>query len=54
MLRRVPAPAAHRFRGAAGARGFAHALTALACQHEAIRKRAGNGDAEMAAALDQP
>ena len=31
MLRRVPAAVAHRFRGAAGARGFTHAqyLTAL-------------------------
>ena len=46
---------AHRFRGAAGARGFTHAqfLTALVSLHEAMRKRADDGDAEMAAALDQ-
>ena len=40
---------------AAGARGFTHAqfLTALVSLHEAMRKRADDGDAEMAAALDQ-
>jgi hypothetical protein len=55
MLRRVPAAVAHRFRGAAGARGFTHAqyLTALVCLHEAMRKRADEGDAEVAAALEQ-
>ena len=55
MLRRVPAAVAHRFRGAAGARGFTHAqyLTALVSLHEAMRKRADEGDADMAAALDQ-
>ena len=55
MLRRVPAAVAHRFRGAAGARGFTHAqfLTALVSLHEAMRKRADDGDAEMAAALNQ-
>jgi hypothetical protein len=55
MLRRVPAAVAHRFRGAAGARRFTHAqfLTALVSLHEAMRKRADDGDAEMAAALDQ-
>jgi hypothetical protein len=55
MLRRVPAAVAHRFRGAAGARGFTHAqyLTALVSLHEAMRKRADGGDAEVAAALDQ-
>ena len=55
MLRRVPAAVAHRFRGAAGARGFTHAqyLTALVNLHEAMRKRADEGDAEVAAALDQ-
>lgn len=55
MLRRVPAVVAHRFRGAAGARGFTHAqyLTALVSLHEAMRKRADEGDADMAAALDQ-
>jgi hypothetical protein len=55
MLRRVPAAVAHRFRGAAGARGFTHAqyLTALVSLHEAMRKRADGGDADMAAALEQ-
>ena len=55
MLRRVPAAVAHRFRGAAGARGFTHAqyLTALVSLHEAMRKRADDGDADMAAALGQ-
>ena len=55
MLRRVPAAVAHRFRGAAGARGFTHAqyLTALVSLHEAMRKRADEGDADVAAALQQ-
>jgi hypothetical protein len=55
MLRRVPAAVAHRFRGAAGARGFTHAqyLTALVSLHEAMRKRADGGDAEVAAALQE-
>src|SRR5215472_11201117 len=55
MLRKVPAAVTHRFRGAAGARGFTHAqyLTALVSLHEAMRKRADGGDADMAAALDQ-
>ena len=55
MLRRVPAAVAHRFRGAAGARGFTHAqyLSALVSLHEAMRKRADDGDAEVAAALDE-
>src|SRR5215470_10308209 len=55
MLRRVPGPVAHRFRGAAGARGFTHAqyLAALVALHEAMRQRADSGDAEVAAALDQ-
>ena len=55
MLRRVPAAVAHRFRGAAGARGFTHAqyLTALVSLHEAMRKRADDGDADKAAPLDQ-
>ena len=54
MLRRVPAAVAHRFRGAAGARGFTHAqyLSALVSLHEAMRKRADEGDAEVQAALD--
>ena len=53
MLRRVPAAIAYRFRGAAGARGFTHAqyLSALVSLHEAMRKRADEGDAEVAAAL---
>jgi hypothetical protein len=54
---RAPFPpgVAHRFRGAAGARGFTHAqyLTALVSLHEAMRKRADDGDADMAAALGQ-
>jgi hypothetical protein len=55
MLRRVPAAVAHRFRGAAGARGFTHAqyLTALVTLHEAMRRRADEGDAEVASVLDQ-
>jgi hypothetical protein len=55
MLRRVPAAVAHRFRGAAGARGFTHAqyLTALISLHETMRKRADEGDAEVAAALNE-
>ncbi len=55
MLRRVPAAVAHRFRGAAGARGFTHAqyLTALVSLHEAMRQRADGGDAEAAAALQE-
>jgi hypothetical protein len=55
MLRRVPASVAHRFRGAAGARGFTHAqyLSALVALHEEMRKRADTGDADVAAALAQ-
>jgi hypothetical protein len=55
MLRRVPGPIAHRFRGAAGARGFTHAqyLAALVALHEAMRERADGGDSEMAATLDR-
>jgi len=55
MLRRVPGPVAHRFRGAAGARGFTHAqyLAALVALHEAMRERADGGDAEMATTLDR-
>jgi hypothetical protein len=55
MLRRVPAAVAYHFRGAAGARGFTHAqyLTALVSLHEAMRKRADEGDADVAAALQQ-
>ena len=55
MLRRVPAAVAHRFRGAAGARGFTHAqyLVALVALHEAMRARADSGDEEVAAVLRQ-
>jgi hypothetical protein len=55
MLRRVPGAVAHRFRGAAGARGFTHAqyLTALVTLHEAMRERADHGDGEVAATLEQ-
>lgn len=55
MLRRVPSGVAHRFRGAAGARGFTHAqyLSALVALHEAMRHRADSGDAEVAAILEQ-
>jgi len=50
----VPAAVAHRFRSAAEARGFTQYLTAPVSLHEAIRKRADDADAELAAALDQP
>jgi hypothetical protein len=55
MLRRVPGTVAHRFRGAAGARGFTHAqyLAALVALHEVMRERADGGDGEMAAILDR-
>lgn len=55
MLRRVPAAVAHRFRGAAGARGFTHAqyLTALVTLHEAMRERADGGDTQVAEVLKQ-
>jgi hypothetical protein len=55
MLRRVPSAVAYRFRGAAGARGFTHAqyLTALVTLHESMRRRADEGDAEVAAVLEQ-
>ena len=46
----VPAAVAHRFRSAA-ARGFTQYLTAPVSLHEAIRKRADDADAELAAAL---
>lgn len=55
MLRRVPGRVAHRFRGAAGARGFTHAqyLVALVALHEAMRQRADGGDAEVAELLER-
>jgi len=46
----VRAAVAHRFRSAA-ARGFTQYLTAPVSLHEAIRKRADDADAELAAAL---
>lgn len=54
MMRRVPAQIAHRFRGAAGARGFTHAqyLSALVGLHEEMRRRADGGDADVRAVLD--
>ena len=55
MLRRVPAAVAHRFRGAAGARGFTHAqyLAALVALHEAMRELADRSDGDVAAVLSQ-
>lgn len=55
MLRRVPAGVAHKFRGAAGARGLTHAqyLTALVALHEAMRERADGGDEGVAPVLQQ-
>jgi len=55
MLRRVPSAVAHRFRGAAGARGFTHAqyLAALVALHETVRERADGGDGELAAVLER-
>ena len=55
MLRRVPRTVAHRFRGAAGARGLTHAqyLTALVALHETMRRRADAGDADTARELER-
>jgi hypothetical protein len=55
MLRRVPRDVASRFRGAAGARALTHAeyLAALVALHEAMRRRADGGDAELAAELEK-
>ena len=55
MLRRVPSAVAHRFRGAAGARGLTHAqyLSALVALHETTRQLADGGDEELAAVLEQ-
>jgi hypothetical protein len=55
MLRSVSKLVAQHFRGAAGGRGMAHAqyLAALVELHQAMRKRADGGDAELATALDQ-
>jgi len=55
MLRRVPRPIAQRFRASAGGRGLTHAqyLSALVELHEAMRRRADAGDAELAAELDR-
>lgn len=48
-------PSRTAFAARRGPRGFTHAQyrTALVSLHEAMRKRADDGDAEMAAALDQ-
>jgi len=55
MLRRVPRPIAQRFRASAGGRGLTHAqyLSALVELHEAMRRRADAGDADLAAELDR-
>jgi hypothetical protein len=55
ILRRVPRPIAHRFRGAAGARALTHAqyLSALVSLHEIARRRADEGDEAMSTALQQ-
>lgn len=55
MFRRVPKEVAHRFRGAAGARGMTHAqyLAALVALHDAMRQRADGGDADVAAELQR-
>jgi hypothetical protein len=55
MLRRVPRVVAHRFRGAAGARGLTHAqyLAALVALHEAMRERADDGDDAVREALER-
>src|SRR5690349_9814464 len=55
MLRRVPRSVAHRFRGAAGARGLTHAqyLAALVALHEAMRERADGGDGGVQEELDR-
>jgi len=55
MLRRVSRPIAQRFRASAGGRGLTHAqyLSTLVELHEAMRRRADAGDAEIAAELDR-
>jgi hypothetical protein len=55
MLRRVPRTVAQRFRASAGGRAMTHAqyLAALVQLHEAMRRRADGGDAELAAELDR-
>jgi hypothetical protein len=55
MLRRVPKATAQRFRASAGGRAMTHAqyLTALVELHEAMRKRADGGDAELLAELER-
>lgn len=54
MLRRVPVSTARRFRAAAGGRGLTHAqyLAALVQLHEAMRRRADDGDKELADQLE--
>src|SRR5919197_4308180 len=53
MLRRVPADRARKFRAAAGGRGLTHGqyLAALVALHEAMRRRADEGDEALAAEL---
>jgi hypothetical protein len=55
MLRRVPRSVAHRFRGAAGARGLTHAqyLARLVALHDGMRQRADAGDADLASELER-
>jgi hypothetical protein len=55
MVWRMPSLLAHRFRGAAGARGLtlAQHLSALISLHEAMRQRAESGDEQAATLLEQ-
>ena len=55
MLRRVDRSVAHRFRGAAGARGLTHAqyLAALVALHDTARQKADSGDERLKAILGQ-
>jgi hypothetical protein len=55
MVWRMPSSLAHRFRGAAGARGLtlAQHLSALIALHEMMRQRAESGDGQAATLLEQ-
>lgn len=55
MVWRMPSLLAHRFRGAAGARGLtlAQHLSALISLHQMMRQRAESGDEQAAALLEQ-
>ena len=55
MVWRMPTSLAHRFRGAAGARGLtlAQYLSALISLHEMTRQRAESGDGQAATLLEQ-